>query len=61
MSCKQLTHRYSFFCSYNNENDQQKNNKQTQTKKLNIKTTKLKIEHTPVCVYISNLINMLSE
>ena len=56
---------YSLFCSYNNKNDEQKNNKQNQTKKLNItkETTKLKIEHTPVYVYIhlSKLINILSE
>ena len=62
---KPSTQRYSFFCSYNNKNDEQKNNKQTQRKKINItkETTKLKLEHTPVCVHIhiSNLINILSE
>ena len=37
---KPLTQRYSFFCLYNNKNDEQKNNKQTQTKKINITKNK---------------------
>ena len=37
---KPSTQRYSFLCSYNNKNDEQKNNKQTQTKKINITKNK---------------------
>ena len=50
---KPLTHSYSIFCSYKNENDEQKNNKQTQTKKLNIKNNEIKNRtHTCMCIYI---------